>query len=91
MSLLAPSSHSADISDEKGIHFEPDILKQFVIHITVYADMLLGWQLYSQRLELLQSVAPDIKKLTPTHISAELSNKGLGKQISVIITVISLY
>lgn len=58
--------------------------------MTVYADMLLGWQLYSQRVALLQSVASDIQKLAPAHIVAGLRNKGLGtlKASAILLLII---
>lgn len=82
--------YSRASSDEKEIHFEPGILKQFAIHVTVYADILLGWQLYSQRAALLKSVAPDIQKLAPAHIIAGLRDNGLGtlKTSTIILSII---
>lgn len=62
-------------SDESGIHFEPELVKQFVAHILVYANILFGWQLFHKRVELFKSVDQEMQKIVPSHLLAAFEHK----------------
>lgn len=53
--------------------FTDDLIKQFVAHVHVYAELLLRWQMYEKRIHLLKAVNKR------NHIKEE--NKGVHDQI----------
>jgi hypothetical protein len=65
-------------SNKEIFRLDPQLLRQFVGHVLVYADMLFGWQLYHKRVELLKSVNQEVQKIAPPHVSSGLGQK-LGK------------
>lgn len=69
-----PNHHS----NHEGVFFEPQLMKQFVGHILVYADMLFRWQLFHKRVELLKSVNQEVQKIASPHVSSGLGLAGLG-------------
>jgi len=70
----------AEESDESCIHFEPELVKQFVAHVLVYADMLFGWQLFHKRVEMLKSVDQEIQKMVPPYF-----HSGFEQRIGVVV------
>lgn len=65
-------------SDDEGVFFEPQLLKQFVGHILVYANMLFRWQLFHKRVDLLKSVNQEVQTIAPPHVSSGFGVAGLG-------------
>lgn len=54
-------------------------MKQFVSHVLTYSDMLFGWQLFHKRVELLKSVAEEMRKTVPLHTALGRSESQFGR------------